>query len=120
MERSRRPVLPGRGLLGVAAVVTIVAAFLPWVDSAWGTFGGMSGPGRVTFYAGFIGMAGALHRRPAWLVWHAALLAAAALSVPIWQTVRLVAVCPPLACIPTAGLLLTFGAATHHGCSQTA
>jgi hypothetical protein len=105
--RTRRPASPASRVLLLASLLTIGAALLPWVATNFGTFWGLDGPGRWTLYAGFLGLAGAIVRRPRVVATHGAILAVVAIGLPAWQLTRLAAVCPPGGCLPSAGLLLT-------------
>lgn len=87
--------------------MTLTAALLPWVTTSFTTFWGLDGPGRWTLYAGFLGLAGAILRRPRLVTIHAAVLAAVAIGLPSWQMARLAALCPLGGCLPSIGLLLT-------------
>ena len=104
---ARSPSSPASRLLLLASLLTIGAALLPWVATSFGSFWGLDGPGRWTLYAGFLGLAGAIVRRPRVVASHAAILALVALTLPVWQLARLATVCPPGGCLPSAGLLLT-------------
>ena len=104
----RRWPYAGRGqklLLG-ASLVIMVASFLPWVDTAVGTFTGMAGPGVWTLYAGFLGLGGALVRRRRLAVIQAVLTGATAIALPAWQLARLARICTWNSCVPSTGLLL--------------
>jgi hypothetical protein len=106
-RRARPPATPASRSLLLASLLTIGAALLPWVATSFGTFWGLDGPGRWTLYAGFLGLAGAIVRRPGIVATHAAVLGLVAIGMPAWQLARLTAVCPPGGCLPSAGLLLT-------------
>lgn len=110
-QRPRAQV-PGRGALLIAAAAVTVGALLPWVEAQVGTFWGLQGAGRLSFYAGIIGLAGAMHRRPVAVALHAAVVAGAGLGFGAWQLTRMVSMCPPGGCGPGLGLILTsFGGA---------
>lgn len=101
----------GQGRLLLAALGIVVAAFLPWVNTAFGSFTGMAGPGVPTLYVGVLGIAGALVRRR-WLArWHALVVGVVAIAMPLWQLARLTQLCTLDACLPGAGLLLTLAGA---------
>lgn len=106
----------GQGRLLLAALGIIVAAFLPWVNTAFGSFTGLAGPGVWTLYAGVLGIAGALVRRRRLAKWHALVVGVTALGLSLWQLARLAQVCTLDSCLPGAGLLLTLaggGVALH-------
>jgi hypothetical protein len=81
---------PGQNALLLASLTLAVASFLPWVDTAFGSFSGMAGAGVYTFYAAVWGIAGSLvpWRRVA--LAHAVIVTAAALLLPAWQVASLV------------------------------
>jgi hypothetical protein len=74
-------------LLAVALIV--VGSLTPWVDTAFGNMNGIYGGGMWTLYAGAIGLAGTMWKRPRVNAAHAALMALPALALPLWQLVRL-------------------------------
>ncbi|CAN5297373.1 hypothetical protein BH23ACT9_BH23ACT9_03930 [soil metagenome] len=75
----------GQGALLLASATLAVASFLPWVDTAFGSFSGMAGAGVYTFYAAVWGVAGGLvpWRRVA--LAHAVAVTAVAIALPAWQ-----------------------------------
>jgi hypothetical protein len=103
----RYPPSPASRMLVLASLLAIGAALLPWVATSFGTFWGLDGPGRWTLYAGFLGFAGGIVRRPRVVASHGAILAVLAIGLPVWQVARLAAMCPPGGCLPSIGLLLT-------------
>ena len=104
----RRWPYAGRGqkLLLLASLVIMVASFLPWVDTAVGTFTGMAGPGVWTLYAGFVGLGGALVRRRRLALIQAVVTSGVAVALPVWQLARLARICTWNSCVPSTGLLL--------------
>jgi hypothetical protein len=107
VRRGRYPASAASRSLLLASLLAIGAALLPWVATHLGTFWGLDGPGRWTLYAGFLGLAGAMARRPRLVATHGAILAVVAIGLPAWQVTRLAAMCPPGGCLPSVGLLLT-------------
>lgn len=112
--RPRWPYLgPGQSRLLFAAIAILIGSFLPWVQTAVGTFTGMAGPGVWTFYAGVLALAGAMIRRRRVALAHAWLAGAACVALPLWQAGRLFQVCDGGACAPASGLVLVLGAGIY-------
>ncbi|HUG86894.1 MAG TPA: hypothetical protein VMM13_20155 [Euzebya sp.] len=86
--RSRRH--PGQNALLFASLSLAVASFLPWVDTAFGSFSGMAGAGLYTFYAGVWGIAGSLMPWRRIALVHAVVVTAMAVLLPAWQIASLV------------------------------
>lgn len=86
-RRTRRH--PGQNALLLASLTLAVASFLPWVDTAFGSFSGMAGAGVYTFYGSMWGIAGGLvpWRRVALV--HAIAVTAVAVVLPAWQLASL-------------------------------
>ena len=116
-----RPGRPGAGrpkvLLSIAALVTILASFLPWLDTALlGSVTGMAigagtqpiADGLLTFYAGLLALPGLLWRNPRIVAGHALLLAMVALAVPGWRLIWALQRLPGFgeAWLPGPGMLL--------------
>lgn len=97
---------PAQSRLLLASLAIGVGSFLPWVDTAFGTFTGMAGPGVWTLYAAVLGIAGALVRRGRLAAVHAGATGAVAVLLAAWQGLRLVGTCAGGACAPATGLLL--------------
>jgi hypothetical protein len=97
-----------QALLAVAALVTIVASFLPWLDTALGSTTGVMAGGLVTFYAGLIAFPGAIWRNRLVVAGHMLLLAAADIAVPGWRLLWALRRLPGLgeAWLPGPGMLL--------------
>lgn len=108
----RRWPYAGPGQLGLlfASLGVGIGSFLPWVDTAVGSFTGMAGPGVWTLYAAVLGLAGALVRRPRLAAVHAGLTGVVAVALPLWQGLRLLRLCTGGACLPGIGLLLVLAA----------
>lgn len=90
----------------LASLAIGVGSFLPWVDTAFGSFTGMAGPGVWTLYAAVLGIAGSLVRRGRLAALHAAATGAVAVLLPVWQGLTLVDTCAGGACAPGTGLVL--------------
>lgn len=97
---------PGQLRLLLASLGIGVGSFLPWVDTAFGNFTGMAGPGVWTLYAAVLGIAGALVRRGQLAAVHAAATGIVAVVLPVWQGLRLLGTCGGGACAPSTGLVL--------------
>jgi hypothetical protein len=98
---------PQRRLL-IAALLVLIGAVAPWIDTVGGNVLGVQGAGMYTLAAGGIGLAGAFFRRHAVVVGHAVVLAAVPLVLGGWQVARLVAIgCDFRVCAPSFGLVLT-------------
>ena len=111
-NRVRRPAPPSaraRRHLVAAALMVIVGAFLPWVATGVGNVIGVRGGGLWTMYAGFLGLAGAALRWHRVAAGHAAVLAAAAVVIPVWQVVHVLSLVGTAGWLPGPGLVLTFG-----------
>lgn len=105
--RARWPYAgPAQGRLLLASLGIGLGSFLPWVDTAVGSFTGMAGPGVWSLYAAVLGVAGALVRRHRLAAAHAAVAGAVAVALPVWQGLRLLSICTGGACLPAPGLLL--------------
>lgn len=110
--RATRPRWPYLGrpqvLLLIAGLVTVVASFLPWLETPLGSVNGAVTGGLVTFYAGLIAVPGAIWRRPVIVIAHALVLAVTAIAVPGWRVVWALRRLPGLgdAWLPGPGLIL--------------
>lgn len=114
LTRARWPYLgPPQLRLLLASFAILIGSFLPWVDTAFGTFTGMAGPGVWTFYAGIVGLAGALLRRRRLALTHAWVAGVACVALPVWQGARLLRLCEGGACVPATGLVLVLGAGVY-------
>lgn len=95
-------------LLLVAGLVTMVASFLPWLDTAFGSTNGAALGGLYSFYAGLIAVPGAMLRHRMVVVGHALVLAVVGTAVPAWRLAWALGRLPGLgqAWLPGPGLLL--------------
>jgi hypothetical protein len=104
---TMRPVHPARRRLALAVLLVVVGSFLPWLYAAGGIAkSGILGPGLWTLYASFLGLAGVLlpyHRVGAV---HAAIMAVAALALPVWQVVHVLGLVGWGGWTPGPGLVL--------------
>jgi hypothetical protein len=92
----------------IAAVIVLLGAVTPWVETVVGTVLGVQGGGMYTLAAGGMGLAGALYRRRWVVLTHGVVLAVTPLLLSAWQVSRLVALgCDFRVCAPSYGLVLT-------------
>lgn len=101
--------VPGRGRVAGAVALVAVGSFMPWIDTALGNVSGARGAGLWTFYAAMLGLAGVLAPKLILLVVQAAVLAAAAVVLPLWQVVHLVSLVGMEGWRPGPGLVLVLG-----------
>lgn len=94
-----------RWLLG-ASLVAAIGSVLPWVDTAFGTFSGLRGAGLWTFYASWLGVAGALMRRRGLALAHAVPVGLALTGLPVWQLAHLLRMGLGGGWVPGVGLVL--------------
>lgn len=80
---------PDQRLLLLASAGVIVGSFLPWIQTGLGTYQGFLGAGIYTFYAGVLGLAGALVPSAKLAMIQGAIMAAVAIALPVWQIARL-------------------------------
>jgi hypothetical protein len=99
----------GQQTLLWASILITVGAFLPWLMTSFGTFGGMRGAGSWTVFAGVIGIGASLMRRRRMVYVHAVGIAAIAIALPLWQVVHLLGTVGWRGWLPGIGLLMTFG-----------
>ena len=110
--RSRWP-YAGRPqlLLAIAAPATLIASFLPWLDTALlGPIYGASAGGLYTFYAGLIAFPGVIWRNPRVVAGHLLLLAVVDIAGPGWRFAWALRRLPGFgeAWLPSPGMLLLF------------
>jgi hypothetical protein len=91
-----------------ASILITVGAFLPWLMTSLGTFGGMRGAGSWTVFAGVIGIGASLMRSRRLVFVHAIGIAAIAIALPLWQVVHLVGLVGLRGWLPGIGLIATF------------
>ncbi len=96
-------------LLWASALIT-VGAFLPWLMTGFGTFGGMRGAGTWTVFAGVIGIGAGLMRSRRLVFVHAIGIAAIAIALPTWQLLHTVRMVGFQGWFPGIGLVMTLGA----------
>lgn len=107
-RRGRRRHSGSRRLLG-AALLVLFGAFLPWIATAAGNVAGVRGAGLWTMYAAVLGIAGAIIRSRRLAALHAAVLAAVAVALPLWQVLHLAALVGSSGWLPGPGLVMTLG-----------
>jgi hypothetical protein len=102
-------------LLLIAAPMTIVASFLPWLET--GLIGPVTGAalgggpltdGMLTFYAGVLAFPGVIWRSPRVLAAHLLVLGVPAVGVPVWRMAWALRQLPGFgeAWLPGPGMLL--------------
>ena len=99
----------GQQTLLWASILITVGAFLPWLMTSLGTFGGMRGAGSWTVFAGVIGIGASLMRSRRLVFLHAVGIATIAIALPLWQVVHLVRMVGLGGWLPGIGLVMTFG-----------
>jgi hypothetical protein len=99
----------GQQTLLWASILITVGAFLPWLMTSFGTFGGMRGAGSWTVFAGVIGIGASLMRSRRLVLLHAVGIAAMAIALPLWQVVHLAGTVGLRGWLPGIGLIMTFG-----------
>jgi hypothetical protein len=99
----------GQQTLLWASILITVGAFLPWLMTSFGTFGGMRGAGSWTVFAGVIGIGASLMRSRRLVLLHAVGIAALAIALPLWQVVHLLGTVGVRGWLPGIGLIMTFG-----------
>jgi hypothetical protein len=109
VTRTRRRVDPARRRLAGAVAMVSFGSFLPWIDTAVGSVSGARGAGLWTFYAALLGLAGALVPKRRAAAVQAAIFAAVALLLPVWQVVRLLGLVGTAGWVPGPGLVLVLG-----------
>jgi hypothetical protein len=98
-------------LLAIAAPATLIASFLPWLDTApLGPIYGAAAGGLYTFYAGLVAFPGVIWRSPRVVAGHLLLLAVVDIAVPGWRLVWALRRLPGFgdAWLPSPGMLLLF------------
>lgn len=85
-----------------------VGSFLPWLDTALGQVNGARGAGLWTFYAAMLGLAGALVPIRLLALAQGAVLALAALALPVWQVVHIMGLVGTEGWRPGPGLVVVF------------
>lgn len=106
---TRRRAHPAKKQLLGASVMVVLGSFLPWIDTALGSVGGMRGPGLWTFYAAMLGFAGVMVPLRRLAQAQAALLAAVSVGLAGWQVVHLLQLVGAAGWRPGPGLVLVVG-----------
>jgi hypothetical protein len=97
---------PARRRLILGMVLIMVGSFLPWLYVGGIAKSGAFGPGLWTFYASMLGLAAVLlpfHRIGAA---HAAVMAAVALGIPVWQVAHVIGLVGFTGWMPGPGLVM--------------
>lgn len=106
---TRRRADPAKRRLALAVAMVLFGSFLPWIDTAVGSVSGGRGAGLWTFYAAMLGLAGALLPLRRVAAVQAAIFAAVALVLPVWQVVHLLRLVGTEGWLPGPGLVLVAG-----------
>lgn len=106
---------PARRRLLLASGMALFGAFLPWVLTGLGTISGARGAGLWVAYAAVLGLAGALVPARRLAAAQGAVLALAAVFLPLWQVVHLLRLVGMAGWLPGPGLVLCFGAGVLAG-----
>lgn len=101
--------VPGRGRLVAASLLVLFGSFMPWVSTAAGNISGARGAGVWTFYAALLGIAGAIIPLRRVGAVQAAIMAVAAIALPIWQVIHLLSLVGTAGWLPGPGLVLVLG-----------
>ncbi|MDE0778418.1 MAG: hypothetical protein OSB43_19225 [Nocardioides sp.] len=110
--RRTRVVVPGRKALACAALLVVLGSFMPWVDTALGAVSGIVGAGLWTFYAAWVGIAGAIISGTGRLriaAGHALVFGAIALGLVTWQVVHVLQLIGVGGWQPGVGLVFVVG-----------
>lgn len=86
-----------------------VGSFLPWLDTPLGAVLGGRGPGLWTFYAAMLGLAAVMVPIRRLAIAQGALLALAALALPVWQVIHVLDLVGMQGWLPGPGLVLVGG-----------
>lgn len=102
MEPARKRLLLGAGM-------ALLGAFLPWLYTGVGTVNGARGAGLWVAYAAIFGLAGALMPMRRVSAAQAAVLAAVAVALPLWQVVHIAGLVGFEGWMPGPGIILCLG-----------
>lgn len=100
---------PRQRMLALLAAGVIVGSFMPWIETGLGTYRGFAGPGQWLFYAGVLGLGAGLVPVRALALVQGAVMAVAAIALPLWQIGRLVRLVGFQGWSPGLGLMLILG-----------
>ncbi|MEM9131924.1 MAG: hypothetical protein AAF962_03510 [Actinomycetota bacterium] len=100
---------PKQRLLLLLAAGIIIGAFLPWLETPVGTYRAWAGPGQYLFYAGVIGFAGGLVPIRMAAVIQGAIMSAVAITLPVWQILKIFSAVRLDGWVPGIGMILILG-----------
>ncbi len=108
-RRLNRWTHPKQKIMVFVAFGVIIGSFLPWLETAIGSYTGFAGPGQILFYFGFIGMGAGLVplRWPA--IIQSGMMGAVAVVIPLWQIARMLLKVGISGWVPGVGMVLIFG-----------
>lgn len=93
-----------------ASAMIAVGSFMPWISTGFGNISGATGQGAGywTFIAAMLGVSGALMPWRKVAITHAAIVAAVATVLPVWQVLHLVNLVGFGGWMPGIGLVMVF------------
>ncbi|QBI20627.1 hypothetical protein ER308_14375 [Egibacter rhizosphaerae] len=108
-KRARWPWLGGGQLLLLIAAVPIAfGSFLPWLETALGSFNAIAGPGLATLAGAMLAVCGALLRRRGLALAHAIAAAGIGVGLPLWQVAHTYGLVGAQGWLPGGGMVLVF------------
>lgn len=105
---TRRRAEPAKRRLGLAVAFVLLGSFVPWVYTPVGSVSGAQGAGLWTFYGGMLGVAALVLKWRRVCAVQAAIMAAVALALPVWQLAHLLRLVGFGGWMPGPGLVLVF------------
>ena len=100
---------PKQKLLLLLSLGVTVGAFMPWLETAVGTYRGFAGPGQYLFYAGVLGLGAGLVPVKSLAVLQGAVVSSAAIFLPLWQAAKLFSKVGFDGWAPGTGMMLVLG-----------
>jgi hypothetical protein len=89
--------------------MVILGSFMPWLSTPLGNVSGIRGPGLWTFYAAVLAVAALVVPLRRVALVQAALFAVVAVALPVWQLARVVSLVGFEGWMPGPGMLLVLG-----------
>lgn len=96
-------------MLLLISLGVMVGSFMPWIETGFGSLGAFAGPGQYTFYAAFLGMGAGLVPIRILAIGQGAIMAGAAIILPIWQAWHLWSQVGFQGWVPGIGMMLVLG-----------
>lgn len=100
---------PKQKMMLLLAFGVTVGAFMPWLETAIGTYRGFAGPGQYLFYAGALGLGAGLVPVRTLAIAQGAIMSATAIVLPLWQIVKLFSKVGFDGWAPGTGMMLVLG-----------